>query len=165
MIPDQAAALMTLWHAAGSRTVAMPKGSDLWHSGLIAGAQSVDDAVALFATRDRGLSGLYRPQAGVAALRSGRVAATVRFATRIDLRLADFGRLSLRNFMERFGFSHDDAKRALRSWCLEEGLDGVVELNRGSDEVVICRPAQHLEVVTICPIAPSKNGIWTQEPV
>lgn len=38
-------------------------------------------------------------------------------------------------------------KAALRTWCLQKGFDGAINLNGEQSEVVVCRPASDLEIV------------------
>lgn len=38
-------------------------------------------------------------------------------------------------------------KAALRTWCLQKGFDGEINLNGEQSEVVVCRPASDLEIV------------------
>jgi hypothetical protein len=38
-------------------------------------------------------------------------------------------------------------KAALRTWCLQKGFDGAINLNGEQSEVVVGRPASDLEIV------------------
>lgn len=147
---QQAAALQAIWASAGSLEVTLAAGTVIWHGGTVPSAAALLDAVALWATSDQNSSTHYDAWAIGDAQRTGKTAHRLELSLRRPLRMADFACLSLQQFTMQHCRSHDGMKAALRAWCLQQGFDGAVNVNRVQYEVVICRPATELdEVVSV----------------
>jgi len=140
-------ALTTIWSSHGCRTERLPPGLQLWHCGLVAGPQDLDEQRALWTTRGSERQDWYadsaREQAKLEAM--APTPHKLSFATACELKAADFGSLSLRGFtIEHCGTMHGRMKARLRQWMLENGFDAVVRVNGDPTEVVIARPRSAL---------------------
>lgn len=149
--PQQASALLAIWSTTGNVEVTLPAGTLLWHGGTIPNAAALLNTHALWCTRDPDKSTQYDGWASDDAKRKGVTAHRLELALPRPLCMADFGRMSLQQFtMNHCKSSHNSMKAALRAWCLQRGLDGVVNLNGDASEVVVCRPVTELaEVSTV----------------
>lgn len=144
---ERAAALTRIWLDGGAVRETMPEGTPLWHAGTVSKAEEMDDARSLWCTRDINCANHHDGWARQDGRREGLQSYRLTLTTARPLELANFGGASLNKFtLDRCDHQHDRMKNALREWCLANSFDGVLNINCGSDEVVICRPRKDLIV-------------------
>lgn len=142
-----AAALTQIWLDGGSVRQTMPEGTTLWHGGTVSKAGGMDDARSLWCTRNGNDADHYDGWARRDGQRAGLQPYRLTLTVARTLELANLGGASLRQFTrEHCDNQHARMKTALRDWCLANSFDGVLNINCGPDEVVICRPVQDLIV-------------------
>jgi hypothetical protein len=146
---QQASALQAIWASAGSVQIPLATGTLLWHGGTIPNGAALLNTKALWCTRDPNKATRYDNWAVDDAQRKVMSAHRLELSLKRSLLMADFGSLSLQQFtMDHCKESHNAMKAALQAWCLQGGFDGVVNLNGGASEVVVCRPMTELTVVS-----------------
>jgi hypothetical protein len=146
--PPATVAIDVIWSENGSGVIRLPKGTSLWHAGLVGPQQPLNDERGLWLTNESSLRHNYSECAGQYARQIGAAAFLREFQTVRELRLADFGKASMGNFTEKFcNAEHDLMKRAVLAWIRRRGFDGIVSINGGADEVVISRPVADLEQI------------------
>lgn len=143
----RAVTLTKIWKSNGSRRYTMSKGTLLWHGGTVSTFSELDDTRSLWCTCEPSRMSLYDESARENAKFNNLKPARLTITTTRALDLADFGGASLLQFTYDYcDYQHNQMKIALRDWCLAQGFDGVQNINRSSDEVVICKPAQDLRI-------------------
>ncbi|MBU85128.1 MAG: hypothetical protein CL544_10045 [Alcanivorax sp.] len=149
----RAASLTRIWSDGGEIRETMPEGTTLWHGGTISTADGMDDARSLWCTRNDNCADHYDGWARQDGQQAGLQPYRLTLTTSRALELANFGGASLHQFtLEHCDNQHDRMKAALRDWCLANSFDGVLNINCGPDEAVICRPAQVLVVKDAVPL-------------
>lgn len=145
----QFSAITVIWNGAGGKITHLPAITYLWHSGTICNMENIDDGKALWCTKSLDEADAYDRWAREESRIFGRSAVRLQLETLQEMKMADFGGESLSRFtFEHCNDKHGVMKEALGRWCLEHGFDGAVNVNRGTNEVVICRPRQSLKIVT-----------------
>lgn len=138
------------WLANQNKVLDLPKGTSLWHGGLIGPNNPVINAKGLWTTRDAQRKTFYNQWAKDDAVRHGGTAYLTEYSNNATLPLADFNRHSMTYFTETFcNGSHDLMKASLIAWvqAIPSLRRGIVAINSGPDEVVIAYPATDLDVV------------------
>jgi hypothetical protein len=148
---DEAAAmaeLMQFWHqSSGSAVEELPAGMLVWHCGGIPSASELDDAKALWTSRDACAAADYEGTARENARWSRHPATRLELELRRPLKAADFASRSLRPFTQQHcDCNHNTMKMLLRMWMQSQGFDAIVRLNGDPTEVVVARPAADLTV-------------------
>lgn len=148
------AQLDQLWHASSRNTVViLAKGTRMWHCGRIPSLQELDDARALWSTRDPSRADDYAGWAREPATWTQLPPTKLELQTQRDLKTADFALRSLLQFTEDYcQHQHDLMKRTVRAWALLKGLDGVVRANSDENEVMIVRPKSDLILSAATPL-------------
>lgn len=145
--------LTKIWKSNGSQDYMMPKGTRLWHGGTISGNSELDDSHSLWCTCDFDKAGNYDNSARENSKHVNLAPYRLTFETSRELKLANFRGASLLRFThDHCECQHNIMKIALRNWCVAHNFDGVVNINRGSDEVVVCNPRSDLEIVDALPL-------------
>ncbi|MDT8992700.1 hypothetical protein RQP54_17645 [Curvibacter sp. APW13] len=151
---EQASALLAIWSVSGAVIVTLGPGTLIWHEGIIASATDIIDEKALWCTRNQAKATRYAIIAKEWAQTNNCSAHRLCLRVRRPLKMADFDGASMNDFTLRYcDVNHGKMKAALRAWCLQHALDGVVNVGGDADEVVICRPATELDI-------DSNNQIW-----
>lgn len=141
-------ALTEIWKNSGSASAVLHIGTTLWHGGTIENATDFRNNEALWCTRNAEEKQCYDDWARNDVKCKG-LAYRLELELIQRLQMADFGGQSLHQFtFDLCHTKHDVMKNALRTWCISNDFDGVINLNRGQDEVVICHPNAALSVVS-----------------
>lgn len=146
-------ALTDIWKKAGCKSEMMPINTTLWHGGTVSNASELDDSRALWCTNDltkaNHYDGTAREHGKFAKLPPFRL----HLVTTRELKLANLGSASLLQFtVQHCNSRHNEMKFALRAWCLANSFDGVIDINRGQDEVVVSLPRSNLKIVNTTPL-------------
>ncbi len=152
-VKERAAALTNIWADSGSQRFSMQRDTMLWHGGTVSKTSELDDSRSLWCTCDPSNANYYdgsaRENSQIGGLRPYRLT----LATEHSLELANFCGASLLLFTNEYcDYQHNRMKIALRDWCLANSFDGVLNINRGPSEVVVCRPAHNLRIVQAIPL-------------
>lgn len=140
--------LTRIWQEESSAgTEELPFGLVLWHCGCIPSHSEIDNARALWTTRDDSKAAGYEGFARESAQWANHPAMRLELQLRRPLKAADFAMASLLAFTREYcGHNHSTMKTALDSWMVEKGFDAVVRLNSDPTEVVISSPAANLDL-------------------
>lgn len=150
---ERVAALTKIWECGGNQHFTMSQGTILWHGGTISTNVEMDDSRALWCTRNENSAAHYDNSAREHSMINGRPPYRLTLTTAHPLKLANFNGVSLLQFTsEHCDYEHDRMKTALRNWCLAHRFDGVLNINRGPDEVVLCRPAHDAVILHAAPL-------------
>jgi hypothetical protein len=142
----QSSAITEIWSRHGKASCTLPVGTLIWSAGSYLSPDHISDEIALWATADAKDKQGYDDSAIQRAKGCSYRKPAFRFELSIPraLKMADFKRHSMQSFCTEFKSSHDEMKLALRTWCLANDFDGIVRVNRGTYEVVICQPKTSL---------------------
>lgn len=123
-------------------------GTELWHCGRIPSSELIDNNLALWTTCNPDHQDHYVGSAKSSDIFRAYPPTKLKLITVRKLKAADFNTASLLGFTEQHcSTNHQIMKETLRAWCVDQGLDAVVSINRGPDEVVIIYPADDLKIV------------------
>ena len=123
-------------------------GTELWHCGRIPSYEHIDNNLALWTTCNPDHQDHYAGSAKSPDFIRAYPPTKLKLSTVKKLKAADFNTASLLSFTEQHcSTNHQIMKATLRAWCVDQGLDAVVSINRGPDEVVIIYPADDLKIV------------------
>ena len=123
-------------------------GTELWHCGRIPSFEHIENNLALWTTRNPDHQDHYVGSAKSPNSFRPYQPTKMKLSTLRNLKAADFNTASLLDFtVQHCATNHQIMKETLRAWCVDQGLDAVVSINRGPDEVVIIYPADDLKIV------------------
>lgn len=127
----------------------LPAGKALWHCGNIASTQGLHNGSPLWTTELQQnrlrYAGLYRmtQAAGVTGL-----AYCIELNVKTNLRVADFTNTSFSGLANTHcGGVHAYLAYCINAWAHANQFEALKGTNLGADEIVICEPAKHLDVV------------------
>lgn len=127
----------------------LPAGKALWHCGNIASTQGLHDDSPLWTTELQQnrlrYAGLYRMTraAGVTG-----PAYCIELKVKASLRVADFTNTSFSGLANTYcGGVHAYLAYCINAWAHANQFEALKGTNLGADEIVICEPAKHLDVV------------------
>ena len=138
--------LTSIWIDNNSRTFTLNTGTVLWHAGRIPEQKDIKNHKLLFTTRNEGHKDHYVGNAKAHEEESGCPPAKIELTIQRNLYAADFNCASLGEFQSRHFINHGGLKAALREWCIENGFEAIVRINRGEHEVAIVYPATDLKI-------------------
>lgn len=137
-----------------SQPTVLPKDKILWHSGNISCTQNLHSNSPLWTTELRvhrlRYAGLYRltQSAGFT-----KAAYCIELKVKKDLRLADFTHTSFSSITNNYCAGiHVFLAYCINQWAFTNGIDALKGTNLGGDEIVVCDPAAHLDVVHATPL-------------
>lgn len=123
-------------------------GTELWHCGRIPTSEHIENNNALWTTRNADHQNHYVGSAKSPNSFRPYQPTKLQLSTLRKLKAADFNTASLLDFtVQHCATNHQIMKETLRAWCVGQGLDAIVSINRGPDEVVIVYPADDLKIV------------------
>ena len=148
-ITTAAQALTDIWLTNSSSAIKfIDIGTELWHCGRIPSSEHIDNNLALWTSCNPDHQDHYVGSARSPDFIRAHPPTKLRLSTVRKLKAADFNTASLLDFTKRHcSTNHQIMKETLRAWCVDNGLDAVVSINRGPDEVVIIYPADDLKIV------------------
>lgn len=136
-----------IWQENGGSVVRLPKGTVLWHGGIIGPKHPMTDEHLLWTTRNEEDKEHYDGQARFFANFKKVEPYRLELVLNTDMECANFKAASLLRFTEIFcDCSHDKMKSMLKKWLEQKGFAGILGINGGADEVVVYNPHQVLGI-------------------